>query len=194
MRVISGKYKGHRLFVPKGLRIRPTSDLVKEAIFDMLNLDWNGRYVLDLFAGTGGLGIEALSRGADKVVFVDNSIRAIKSIEKNLSSLGISSAVIIRRDITKGLNFLRKWGPFDVVFMDPPYREGLIERALKLLEKTSNILNSQSILVIEHYFKQRFLTGPFLVQKRKEYGQTAITLLRLGENYAREDCRLCRFI
>ncbi len=182
MRVIAGKYKGHRLFAPKGLRIRPTSDLVKEAIFDILNLDWQKKCVLDLFAGTGNLGIEALSRGAHKVVFVDSSTGAIRSIEKNLSSLGISGAVILKKDITRGVNFLKKWAPFDVVFIDPPYRKGLVEKVLKLLLKTPNILNTESILVIEHYFKQRFSVEPFLLQKRREYGQTAISLLKLGDN------------
>lgn len=192
MRVIGGKYKGHSLFAPKGLRIRPTSDLVKEAIFDILNLDWRKKAVLDLFAGTGNLGIEALSRGADKAVFVDSSTEAIRSIKKNLSFLGISEAVILRRDITKGVNFLKKWAPFDVVFIDPPYKRGLIEKILKLLLKPPNILNTESILVIEHYFKQRFAVEPFLFKKRQEYGQTAISILKLGESsYGKKDCSLC---
>ncbi len=182
MRVITGKYKGHKLFVPEGLKIRPTSDLVKEAIFDILNLDWYKKCVLDLFAGTGSLGIEALSRGADKVVFVDSSIKSIKGIEKNVVSLFISQALIIKRDITKGLNFLKKWGPFDVIFIDPPYKKGLVEKVLKLLLKTPNIVNTESILVIEHHFKQNFLVDPFMLQKRREYGQTAISFLKLGDN------------
>ena len=117
MRVVAGTFKGRRLVAPRGTRTRPTADRVREALFSMLG-DVGGARVLDLYAGSGALGIEALSRGADSAVFVESDARAIAAIERNLASIGVE-ATVWRRDV---LRFLaRADGPFDLVFCDPPY-------------------------------------------------------------------------
>lgn len=150
MRITGGEAKGRHLAAFKGLDIRPSSDLVREAIFDLIGQEVRGR-VLDLFAGTGALGIEALSRGANEAVFVDLSVQAIRLIKKNLKLCGYEQrGEVYRRDLSKGLPSRSPWvvKKFDLVFLDPPYEKGLIPPALKgLVERC--ILASPAILVAE---------------------------------------------
>ena len=134
MRIIAGKCRGRVLRTP-GLGsvnagIRPTADRVKEALFSILGNRIRGAKVLDLYAGTGALGLEALSRGADRAVFVDNGDAALALLNKNVELCGFSErSIIIRRDLTRGLAFLPGLAPaggFDLIFLDPPYRQGSV--------------------------------------------------------------------
>ena len=129
MRVITGTARGRRLKEPQGMDIRPTTDKVKESMFSILQFDIEGRRVLDLFGGTGQLGIEALSRGALEVVFVDKSAAALKLIRENLELCGLSDQARVRNG--DSLAYLRSGEKFDLVFLDPPYDTGLLEQALQ---------------------------------------------------------------
>jgi 16S rRNA (guanine966-N2)-methyltransferase len=151
MRIISGNFKGKRLKAPKGQTLRPTSDRVKESIFNILGREINGKTVLDLFAGTGNLGIEALSRGAARVVFVEKGRQAIRVIEQNLSQCGMwPRSEIIQKDVHRAIGVLGRRGDcFDLVLMDPPYERGLVERTLKKLQ-AHTIYHEGSVVVIEH--------------------------------------------
>jgi 16S rRNA (guanine966-N2)-methyltransferase len=175
MRIIAGKYKGRRLFVPAGLKIRPTSDRVKEAIFNILSPYLSEALVLDLYAGTGNLGIEALSRGAKRAVFVDKHPLAIQTIKRNLFILGIKDeALVYKRDILKGLSFLKE--QYQLIFMDPPYEKGYIEKTLAYLFP---FLAKDGIIIIEHSPKEKFSLKGFFLIDRRQYGQTEVSFLKL---------------
>ena len=129
MRVITGKARGRKLKTPENYDIRPTSDQVKESIFNIIQFDIEGRRVLDLFAGTGQLGIVCLSRGAAEVVFIDQSREAVRIIRDNLKSCALEGAVL-QMD---AVSFLKSCGKFDLVFVDPPYESSLYEEVLKII-------------------------------------------------------------
>ncbi len=144
MRVITGTARGRRLKTPENDEIRPTTDNVKEAVFNILQFDIEGRRVLDLFAGTGQLGIECLSRGAAEAVFVDRSREAVRIVRENLKACGMS-APVIQAD---ALSFLRSCGKFDLVFVDPPYDAELYEPVLKTMNLV-DILSDGGIIICE---------------------------------------------
>ena len=178
MRITGGHKKGLRLALFKGLDIRPTSDKVREAIFNLLGQDMEGLHVLDLFAGSGGLGIEALSRGADRAVFIDNSTKSLRLIKKNLERCGfLGVGLVLKKDLSRGLP--KRQGlapkPFDLVFIDPPYGQGLIPPLLKQLT-LMKILGENGIIIAES-FKNETLpdqqNGLTLVDSRR-YGETKI--------------------
>ena len=150
MRIIGGTAKGRRLASFRGMSIRPTTDKVREAIFNILPRPFTFKNVLDLFAGTGAVGIEALSRGAETVTFVDNDPKAVKIIRKNLETCGFSDmASIINMDIQPSLTLLNKKGEqFDLIFIDPPYHASLTGTALHCIEERG-LLNKTGILVVE---------------------------------------------
>lgn len=184
MRIISGKYKGRRLVssVPEG--IRPTSDSVRESIFNMLNhlkvLD--GTNCLDLYAGTGAMGIEAISRGAGYCAFVDNSQKAIDVIRKNLEALGIDESYydLLRYDCLKLLKTgWDKWGfpKFDVVFIDPPYKKGLLNTTLSLLTKFNYLQDKCLIIAESSSFEEIINFEKFEKLIEKVYGETKICVL-----------------
>lgn len=136
LRVTGGRLRGQRLAPLKGMRIRPTSDRVREAIFNIIGQDLADLRVLDLFAGAGSLGIEALSRGASEALFVDRSPEALGLVRKNLGLCGLEKqAVVLKRDLRKGLPAASAFfeSPFDLVFLDPPYERGLLPPLLKEL-------------------------------------------------------------
>ena len=151
MRIIAGRSKGRILESIKGRNTRPTSDKVKEAIFNIIQIRIPNSLVLDLFAGTGNLGLEALSRGASKAIFIDRDINAVKTIRKNCYNLGYQDHVeIYRNDAARGLTELSKRDIlFDIVFMDPPYAKGYEESLLQLIYE-ANILHNDSIVIVEH--------------------------------------------
>ncbi len=188
MRITGGEAKGRVLSAFKGLRIRPTSDHVREAIFSILGQDFRGKRVLDLFAGTGSLGLEALSRGAIKAVFVDVSPRAIELIRKNLEICSFTNrAVVCRKDLKKGLPPVTCMGggigPFHVVFMDPPYRAGLVSRCIVLLLQKGALAN-EAVVVAETHKSERLpqeIHGLNLVDQRT-YGDTKINFFEWSEN------------
>ena len=135
MRVITGSARGRRLKTPETYDIRPTTDNVKEALFNILQFDVEGRRVLDLFAGTGQLGIEALSRGAKSAVFVDADRDAVRIVRENLKLCGLS-AEVRQQD---ALSLLRQGGVYDLIFVDPPYDAGLYRPVLETIKSVDNL-------------------------------------------------------
>ncbi|WP_018132900.1 16S rRNA (guanine(966)-N(2))-methyltransferase RsmD [Effusibacillus pohliae] len=151
MRVIAGELKGKRLAAVPGQTTRPTTDKVKESMFNIIGPYFAGGAVLDLFAGTGALGIEALSRGMDRAVFVDHDAKAIQVVRKNVELCGVTDrAQIYRNDARRAIAALAKRGQrFDLVFMDPPYQMDVIPQlARSLLEQ--HLLQDSAVIVAEH--------------------------------------------
>lgn len=182
MRITGGRLRGRRLASFKGLDIRPTSDRVREAVFDLLGHDLSGEKVLDLFAGTGSLGIEAISRGAAWAVFIDQSPKAVELIRKNLKLCGVEAqGFVLKKDLLRGFprRALLMEEKVDLVFLDPPYRKGMIPALLEELA-VRRILGSPSILVGQS--EQREVLTPRLrtlqIVKSRTYGDTRITLYR----------------
>jgi 16S rRNA (guanine966-N2)-methyltransferase len=154
MRVIAGKFRGRRLKGPSDMDVRPTGDRLKETLFDIIRPDINGAVVLDVFGGTGAIGIEALSRGAGEVVFIENARSSCRLIQDNLKICGIDSGFrILRHDVFTALRSLAREGfKADVVFFDPPYNW---KPYGDLLQITFNLglVGSTDCVVIEHYRK-----------------------------------------
>lgn len=178
MRVITGKARGVVLKTPDGLLTRPTADRVKEALFSMIQFDIPATHVLDLFGGTGQLGIEALSRGASSAVFVDEREDACRLIRENVSRTGfMKEAKVVRSDYQA---FLRKCTQkFDIIFLDPPYAEVFLENALKMIAEI-DILRYGGIIVTERPLgKELSWEHPTLSRSRDyKYGKTLLTLYR----------------
>lgn len=175
MRVISGSARGRKLREPDGQAIRPTTDMVKESVFNIIQFEIQGRRVLDLFAGTGQLGIEALSRGADSAVFVDESSDAVRLVRENLKNMGFEDkSVVTRKDAAA---FLRRGERFDVIFLDPPYETGLIEAAIKSIIEF-DILKDNGIIICETKAEKKLPEGiaPYKKGKEYKYGRIKITL------------------
>ena len=178
MRVITGKARGVALKTPDGMTTRPTTDRVKEALFSIIQFDIPCARVLDLFGGTGQLGIEALSRGAKSAVFVDAGEPACRLIKENLKRTKLENdATVIRSDYMQYLCSCK--GKFDIVFLDPPYAEVFLENALNKLAEI-DILESGAIIVAERPVNKELpweLTG-FTKSKDYKYGNTLLTLYR----------------
>ena len=170
--------KGRVLASPKGLSIRPTSDRVREALFNIVGQDLTGFRVLDLFAGTGSLGIEALSRGAEFAVFIDNSLHARKIIQKNLALCGNEEyGLVLRWDLSKGIyrggELRRKI--FDLVFLDPPYGKNLIPFMLRELSAENTLFPAG--MVIAECSKAEdlpFMVGDIELRDMRTYGDTKL--------------------
>jgi 16S rRNA (guanine966-N2)-methyltransferase len=186
MRIVGGKFKGHSLVSPGGLNTRPTSDRVRESIFNILahgvaDFTLEGARVMDLFAGTGALGLEALSRGARFCQFVDESAEARGVIRRNADALGlIGQCKIWRRDATK-LGPCAPQTPFDLVFADPPYGKGLGEKALRSLVE-GGWLSPNAVVVLEEADKAAVaeVAGLNLLDSRV-YGDTQVRIYRTSE-------------
>lgn len=145
MRIVAGRARGRKLFTPSGMDIRPTTDKVKEALFSILQFDLPGKRVLDLFAGTGQLGLEALSRGASFVCFTDSSRKALELVKKNVSAVGFENDC--RAYLTDAFAFLSAAKEkFDIVLLDPPYEKEMCAKAISLLP---GVLNDHAIVVCE---------------------------------------------
>lgn len=181
MRVISGSKRGVRLVAPKGLDTRPTTDRIKESLFNILSPMLCECSFLDLFSGSGGIGIEALSRGAKKAVFVDKDRQALKAIEYNLEKTGFKDiSTVIGADWKRAFTaFEQKNLSFDLIFMDPPYYSDFIENILDEIKK-SGILNNDGIVVIEQAKDEEDIRiSGFEVFRIKDYGKTTkMTFLR----------------
>jgi len=184
LRIVSGKLKGRRLASFGGRRIRPTSDIVREAIFNILTVEWEGKEVLDLFSGTGALGIEALSRGASQVVFVENHSQSLLLLDKNINTLSLSdNCEVLRLRVEKGIGFIKKKGwKFDVVFLDPPYDEGLTDDTLRLIAG-SDILKVDAVVVAEHQYKETLSNRYRKLQlsDRRKYGKTEVSFFYIRQ-------------
>ena len=182
LKLTAGTYKGRRLYVPD-MGVRPATNLVREAIFSVLNnmLEFGVKeiHVIDLFAGTGSLGLEALSRGAKSATFVDNNPASINSIKKNLKLLGFNGNVI-KNDVVSFLKRNIKSLDYDVIFFDPPYKYKGIEAVLNIIVRTI-IPGKSSVLVYERSFDRDVPendSGLNLI-KRKRYGQTEVLFYRI---------------
>ena len=178
MRVIAGTARGVNLKTPEGFQTRPTIDRVKEAMFSILQFDLPGAAVLDLFGGTGQLGIEALSRGAASAVFVDSSVKACSLIRENLRKCKMEDrGLIVCADYLKYLEQCQK--KFDIVLLDPPYAEVFLENSLKKLTEI-DILQSGAIIVAERPVEKELpLDFPgFSRSKDYKYGKVLLTLYR----------------
>lgn len=173
MRVITGSARGRKLKEPSGLKIRPTSGRVKEALFSMIQNGIEGRRVLDLFAGTGQLGIEALSRGAAEAVFVDESPDAVKLVRENLAHCGFE-AEVIQGD---SLAYLGRCGRFDIIFIDPPYDSGLAAKALDIIQNV-DILSVGGIIICECRREKSIpeTSSDLHILTQRLYGNALITL------------------
>lgn len=178
MRVITGKARGVQLKTPDGMHTRPTADRVKEALFSIINFDLPGAAILDLFGGTGQLGIEALSRGAKSAVFVDAREDACKIIRENLQRTKLSlQAKVVRSDY---LDYLRRCREsFDIILLDPPYAEVFLENALKCITEI-DILQSGGIIIAERPLGKELLLDfeGYTRSKDYKYGNTLLTLYR----------------
>lgn len=164
MRVITGSARGKRLKTPENYDIRPTTDNVKESLFNILQFDIEGRRVLDLFAGTGQLGIECLSRGAAEAVFIDRDREAVRIIRDNLKSCGLRATVLQQ----EAESYLRGCGRFDLIFIDPPYDSNLYETVLNTIISVDILLNG-GIIVCESRRERELPELPAPYRKRREY-------------------------
>ena len=181
MRITGGKNRGLTIKTPMGGRTRPTSDKVREALFSVLGDQTEGARVLDLFAGSGALAIEAMSRGAERAVVVEKSSTVVSTIRLNLDTAGFAGATrIIRADFRSAIARLKKDGEsFDLVFVDPPYESGLLDKAAAELGD-SGIVADDGVIVLEHFKK----TEPpdsvcgIPLDKRRDYGQTSLSFYR----------------
>ena len=174
MRVITGTAKGRKLTAPQGLDTRPTSDMVKEAMFSAIQFDVEDAVVLDLFAGSGQLGIEALSRGAEEAFFVDSSSDAIDVIRKNITAVGFTDkARIYAKDV---FSFVAGAGRrFNIIFLDPPYEHGIPDKIMPLLEE---ILAENGFVICEHEMKLKMPEsyGRLSLKKTYKFGKISFSL------------------
>lgn len=187
MRIIAGKFKSRTLKAPKNMKIRPTSDKVKGALFNMLE-PIEGCSVVDFYAGTGNLGLEALSRGASEVVIVEKAPDSLKLITENFQSFGINprnpdkQVRVIASDVSKAFYLLHQEGKkFDILLADPPYETGVLKRLQHLLMEYP-ILKEGGIFAVEHGLKDMELEGefPYPLVRQKKYGDTLLTLFKNG--------------
>lgn len=178
MRVITGSARGKKLKELPGLDTRPTTDRVKEGLFNVIQFDIEGRRVLDLFAGTGQLGIECLSRGAAFCDFADHSPAAMRVIRENVAACRLTDrAAFHQRDFSAVLNGAR--GKYDLIFLDPPYASGDLERALKMIAEI-DIVSGNGIIVCETPAEHRLpeLPGDYVRTGEYRYGKIKVTLYR----------------
>ena len=174
MRIVAGKNKGNILKSPKDLSVRPTSEKVREAVFDILGTSVEETCFLDLFAGTGAVGIEALSRGAKKVIFIEKEQKCIKIIKENLEKTDNSqNAIVYKIDFMSGLKLLaRKNYLLDYIFLDPPYSRGLVNISLLEISKLP-ILRHNGLVIAQHYKKEKVIENlnNLSLHNQRRYGE-----------------------
>ena len=172
MRIITGTCRGMKLRSLEGLATRPTADRVKEGMFSAIQFEIEGRKVLDLFAGTGQLGIECLSRGAKEVTFVDQSREAIAIVKQNLKSCGFEARVVQ----SDSIDFLERGEKFDLILIDPPYATNLIDKALQIINSV-DILTESGIIVCESGREKPMpeMNMPYFKCKEYNYGKVKLT-------------------
>ena len=179
MRVITGTARGRKLREPEGMASRPTTDNVKESMFNLIQFDIEGRRVLDLFAGTGQLGIEALSRGAKNAIFIDSSSKAVEIVKANLKHCGLMEQA--RVALMDAKSFLQNGSQlFDIVFLDPPYQQNIIDAILPLAAER---MAPGGIIICETERNEQLPqgAGSFTETKTYLYGKAKITVYRRGE-------------
>jgi 16S rRNA (guanine(966)-N(2))-methyltransferase RsmD len=180
MRIIAGKARGRILKTTKGTKTRPTQDRVKEALFNIITPFVPGAYGIDLFSGTGNLGLEALSRGAEHFVFVEKNSKNIKVIKENIKNCDfIDKAVVYKSDVYEYLSISKE--KYDLILMDPPYGKDLVSKALEIISERG-LVKRDGIIVIEHRANESIgVNTEFRFFKEKIYGDTGITILMGGE-------------
>ena len=180
MRVITGTARGRVLETLPGEDVRPTTDRVKEAMFSIIQFELEGRRVLDLFAGSGQLGIEALSRGAASATFVDSSKDSIRCVKSNILKTGFKSeSVVVQAD---SLTFIRTCREtFDIAFLDPPYSKGILQTALPFAAQR---MNAGGVIICEHPAGEKMPSqaGNFEIYREYKYGKTSLTVYRKKED------------
>lgn len=190
LRVISGKARGLKLDSPKNQDVRPTTDRVKESLFNIINPYIRESNILDLFAGTGSLGIECLSRGAKNCVFVDKSKDSINIIKSNVKKARVENeSTILNVDFKDAVKRLSSQNQkFDVIFMDPPYYENMFIECLKIIDEL-NLLYEDGIIIVEHDTKDLFdeSIGNLVKSRDKKYGNTTLTFYKLEAQDEQED-------
>lgn len=184
MRVIAGKARRLQLKTIEGMDTRPTTDRIKETLFNMINNDVAGALFLDLFSGSGAIGIEALSRGAKKAYFVENNRKAVSCIRDNLKSTKLEEdAIVVQTDVISALSDLKgKNVTFDVIFMDPPYNKLLEKEVLTFLAKT-DLINKNTLMIIEASLETDFSYATDLgyeIIKEKTYKTNKHIFVKLG--------------
>jgi len=177
MRVIAGVAKGRRLRVPTRKGVRPTSEYLREALFDILGSSVHGVRFLDLYAGSGAVGIEALSRGAAAVVFIEQDPACLQVLRANVELTGLQQYRVVAGDVLRGLPRLFRQGErFDIIFLDPPYGTGLAKRTLDALA-SGEMLRPRGVVIVEHFAKeplpQHF--GRLRRVREKAHGQTVLS-------------------
>lgn len=180
MRVITGTARGRKLITLDGNDVRPTTDMVKEAVFSIIQFDVPGSVFLDLFSGSGQMGIEALSRGAKFGYFVDSSKRSLDVTAQNLKSVGFDS--VSKCYFMDSLDFLKSTNnTFDIALLDPPYSKGLLQQALPLLVKK---MSDRGIILCEHPVGEEMPqeVDGFIAKKTYRYGKIAVTLYKIKED------------
>ena len=180
MRVISGKYKGRKLLGYDNENTRPTMDRVKESLFASIQNYIKDSVVLDLFAGTGALGIEALSMGAKSAYLVDRDKKAYNIINNNINNIGIDNCNILNMDYIEALKYYDKENiKFDIIFLDPPYNSNYIEKSIELISKY-NLLNDNGIIIVENDNVNRIIFDEkYKTIKEKKYKDKWVVILKL---------------
>lgn len=190
MRIISGKNRGKKLVTPRGWETRPTSDRVRESIFNIISQRIANARVLDMFAGTGALGLEALSRNAKVATFLDNSREACTVIHKNIALLKFEHCTtVIQQDLARtGPLAWTRPEKFDLVFMDPPYRKGLIDAVLEN-PGFMDLLAGNALVVCEHGIQENpgINISKLDITDQRKYGKTQITFLTLKSSCGRDE-------
>lgn len=191
MRIISGRFKGKRLISVKANTVRPTSDRVKESVFSILGDSVIDSNFLDLCAGTGSIGLEALSRAAKSVTFVDRSSHSIRVIKSNLAGCGLSGGEphvnIVKLDALKGLAFLaRRNARFDLIYLDPPYDSGIYEVCLRQIGLSKMLLPSGQVVVERRRERSADLAAPkasneLKLKRQERYGDTVISFYQMED-------------
>jgi 16S rRNA (guanine966-N2)-methyltransferase len=181
MRVIGGNARGRRLKVPKGQAVRPTSDRVKEALFNILPHDLSGIKFLDLFAGTGNVSIEAISRGAAEAILIDSSDKSAKVIRENLRTVGFTDrASVWIAPVSRALRSLTRQGEsFDMIFLDPPYQCSWVQTCLEAIA-AGNLLRESGTLVVEHSAREQPNSeyGSLILKDQRNYGDTWLSFFK----------------
>ncbi len=179
MRIIAGRFGGRRLTAPKGSGTRPTTDRVREALFSILAPRIEGARVLDLFSGTGALGLEALSRGAASATFVERDRRALAVLRTNVESLGLTGGEAEVVGETAARYLARNPEPFDLIFADPPW-EDVPRLATELFPAVTGVLRSDGLLLVEHRSSMEVAAIPELKStEQRRYGDTALSFFRI---------------
>ena len=184
MRVITGTARGRRLKTLEGSDVRPTTDRVKEAIFSVIQFDLEGRRLLDLFAGSGQMGIEALSRGAKEVVFVDSAAAAVGVVRENLKNCGLQkAAVVVQGDALAYLHPRAGRAEFDIAFLDPPYGKGILQ---SVLPAVASVMKPTGVIICESPMEETLppQTGMFAIDREYRYGKIKVTFYRTADTSA----------